>query len=473
MAHLAKTPIAIGSMALLLVACNANDHDIATTSKSTTNNPIIAPPVVAVSTNTITITPSLGKILNAKVILKNARTNAEIGTANTGNLGKVSFNVPKNVDTIIVEVVGGGAAKYFDEAKGEQPLPNTVTLRAAAPIVDKSNVGVSVFTEAAVKNAEKLVGGLTKPENITKANKDVGDAVGISNITQAPNIIGDNTDYQQLKDDAASKYALQLAALVKAAASNVSGNTPALDLLNKLVADLSDGVVDGKSGTATLSDLPYANLASVFAAAWQLAMNDLLNTLEQADIKAKLKTDVADTIKIKDVLTGDLVTGDTDFGGSAEKPWKGEIYLLAVNTPRLPDFSTLTPIGTLFTSDINISPRSFTDPFPGVPSNRFEWFGVRYQGPLTILAEGDYKFRTVSDDGSKVFIDNVLVVNHDGQHAPSSSNTATVNLTKGVHTLRVEYFQGPATQIALQVFGNKVGLAEKILTPVVPITTTE
>lgn len=41
------------------------------------------------------------------------------------------------------------------------------------------------------------------------------------------------------------------------------------------------------------------------------------------------------------------------------------------------------------------------------------------------------------------------------------------------YTLRVEYFQGPATQIALQVFGNKVGLPEKILTPVIPVTTVE
>ncbi len=117
---------------------------------------------------------------------------------------------------MIVEVLGGGGAKYFDEAKGEQPLPETAKIRAAAPIVDNSNVGVSILTEAAVKNAESLEGGLSKPENIVKANKDVGDAVGVSNITQAPALIGSTEDYQQLKNDAASQYALQLAALVKA-----------------------------------------------------------------------------------------------------------------------------------------------------------------------------------------------------------------------------------------------------------------
>ena len=421
----------------------------------------------------ITITPSLGKILNAKVILRNARTGAELGQSNTGLIGRAEFKIPKNIDTVIVEVLGGGGAKYFDEAKGEQPLPEAAKIRAAAPIVDNSNVGVSILTEAAVKNAESLEGGLSKPENIVKANKDVGDAVGVSNITQAPALIGSTEDYQQLKNDAASQYALQLAALVKAAADHVSGNTPALDLLNKLADDLSDGVLDGKKGTNTLTDLPYANLASVFAAAWQLAMQDVLNTLTQQTIKEQLKANVVDQVDVKDVINGQIVTDNTDFGGSSEKPWKGEIYLLAKGTPYLPDFSTLTPIGTLYTSSIDISPRPFTEPFPGVPSNRFEWFGVRYQGPLTISVAGEYNFRTISDDGSKIFIDNVLVVNHDGQHAPSSSARATVNLSKGVHTLRVEYFQGPATYIALQVFGNKVGVAEKILTPVIPVSSVD
>jgi len=198
-------------------------------------------------------------------------------------------------------------------------------------------------------------------------------------------------------------------------------------------------------------------------------MQEVINTLTNTGLQAKFVSNVVNKVDIKEVNIGTIVTDDTDFGGASKAAWKGEVYLLATGTPKLPDFSTLTPIGTLFTSTIDISPRSFTEPFPGVPSDRFEWFGVRYQGPLTISEAGDYNFRTISDDGSKLFIDNVLVVNHDGQHAPSSSARATVNLNKGVHTLRVEYFQGPATQIALQVFGNKVGLPEKILTPIVPV----
>ena len=245
--------------ALLLVGCEINEDKIAPTSNNNSNTTI--------STNTMTVTPSLGKILNAKVTLKNAKTKAILGTANTGNLGKVSFQVPKDIKDVLIEVSGGGVAKYFDEAKGEQDLPSSVTLRAAATaITDNTDVGVSVFTEAAVQYAEKKPDGLSKTENIEQANHDIGAAVGISNITQAPALIGQNSDYQQLADDAASAYALQLAALVKAASASIAGNTPALELLEKLAADLSDGLIDGKNDTTTLTSVPYATLASVFAA---------------------------------------------------------------------------------------------------------------------------------------------------------------------------------------------------------------
>ncbi|MCB1660351.1 MAG: hypothetical protein KDI39_19180, partial [Pseudomonadales bacterium] len=380
----------------------------------TTEANVDTPPINSGSStfNSITVTPSLGKIFNAKVTLRNAKNKAILGTANTGNLGKVNFQIKKDIQDIVVEVEGGATAKYFDEETGEQPLPASVMLRVAAPVVNKANIGVSVFTEAAVKHAEKLTDGLTKSANIIEANKKIGEAVGVSNILQAPVLIGSNNDYNNLKDDAASAYALQLAGLVKDAAKKVPATvtTPALSLLNILSDDLSDGIVDGKKEAAQLSNLPYAALASVFAARWQLAMQEVIANLANINLKTTLKAKVIDKVEIKDINVGTVVTGDTDFGGGDKAAWKGEIYLLATNTPKLPDFNTLTPIGTLFTDQINIPLRSFTEPFPGVPSDRFEWFGVRYQGPLTISESGSYRFETVSDDGSKLFIDDVLVV---------------------------------------------------------------
>jgi hypothetical protein len=95
-----------------------------------------------------------------------------------------------------------------------------------------------------------------KPKTLTKLMIALVMPLVLVIFTQAPALIGQNSDYQQLADDAASAYALQLAALVKAASANTTGNTPALELLNKLAADLSDGIIDGKNDMLQLLQ-PY------------------------------------------------------------------------------------------------------------------------------------------------------------------------------------------------------------------------
>ncbi|MBL7259313.1 family 16 glycoside hydrolase [Paractinoplanes lichenicola] len=59
---------------------------------------------------------------------------------------------------------------------------------------------------------------------------------------------------------------------------------------------------------------------------------------------------------------------------------------------------------------------------------------------LTAPAAGAYTFRLVSDDGSKLYIDDALVVDHDGLHDVEPPGEGTVELTAGVHKLRVEHF---------------------------------
>jgi hypothetical protein len=61
-------------LAALMTGCEINDD--------VNPNPNFVP-----QTTQVTITPSLGKILNAKVVLKNAKTGAMLGEGNTGNTG--------------------------------------------------------------------------------------------------------------------------------------------------------------------------------------------------------------------------------------------------------------------------------------------------------------------------------------------------------------------------------------------------
>ena len=53
------------------------------------------------------------------------------------------------------------------------------------------------------------------------------------------------------------------------------------------------------------------------------------------------------------------------------------------------------------------------------------------------------------------------VLEHDSIHGPEDK-TGEVNLKAGKHTIKVWYFQGPATEIALQLFVTPPGGPEKI-----------
>lgn len=69
---------------------------------------------------------------------------------------------------------------------------------------------------------------------------------------------------------------------------------------------------------------------------------------------------------------------------------------------------------------------------------------------LTIETQGAYTFRLISDDGSKLHIDNNLVVDHGGLHG-NTSKDGIATLTAGVHDLRVDYFEaGDGQELKLQ-----------------------
>ena len=148
------------------------------------------------------------------------------------------------------------------------------------------------------------------------------------------------------------------------------------------------------------------------------------------------------------------------FGGinRIDEGFRGEVYELPEGTLALPDFESLAPGGTIYTAELNVTPRAFNDGFPGV-TNRFEWFAIRYSTDLSIQIDGDYQFYLSSDDGSRLLIDDVVVIDNDGTHAPTGVRGSTP-LSAGNHRVVVEYFQGPAAQIALQFFWTPPGQTE-------------
>jgi outer membrane protein OmpA-like peptidoglycan-associated protein len=141
--------------------------------------------------------------------------------------------------------------------------------------------------------------------------------------------------------------------------------------------------------------------------------------------------------------------GAPTFGTTKRTPFslQGDVYLLEPGTSRLPDFRALKPAGHIYASELNLPQREFSEGFPGV-TDRFEWFAIDYHGTFAVEDAGKYRFRLTSDDGAKLYVDDKMLIDNDGVHQPMAQEVS-VDLARGVHTIRLPYFQGPRMYIAL------------------------
>ena len=127
---------------------------------------------------------------------------------------------------------------------------------------------------------------------------------------------------------------------------------------------------------------------------------------------------------------------------------RGLVYHISHRTSQLPDFDKLKPAGpAIYTSSLNLPPQDFKQGFPGV-TKRNEWFAIDYSGKFWIADPGMYTFALLSDDGAKLYIDDQVVIDNDGVHAPVEK-TGVIDVAGGLHRIRVSYFQGPKFLIAL------------------------
>ncbi len=126
---------------------------------------------------------------------------------------------------------------------------------------------------------------------------------------------------------------------------------------------------------------------------------------------------------------------------------KGDIYKLKPQTLALPNFNNLKPIGTVYTNGLNVSPRLFTEGFPGV-TDLIEWFAIDYTGKFYVTEQGKYDWVLISDDGSKLYIDGHTVIDNDGIHATRPMRGSR-ELSGGMHTIRISFFQGSRYALSL------------------------
>ena len=95
----------------------------------------------------------------------------------------------------------------------------------------------------------------------------------------------------------------------------------------------------------------------------------------------------------------------------------------------LPDFSALKPVKEGSLPNFAFTPRS-----------QAEHFGFEYAGYLRVPEDGVYTFFTDSDDGSRLYIGDVLVVDNDGLHGMREEKGVTA-LGARLHPIRVTFFE--------------------------------
>ena len=117
---------------------------------------------------------------------------------------------------------------------------------------------------------------------------------------------------------------------------------------------------------------------------------------------------------------------------------------------QLPDFDSLTPVATGTLSEFSLE-----------PSQRNDNYGFRYTTTITVPSTDDYTFYTVSDDGSRLLVNGVEVVDNDGLHG-AIEESGTVTLSAGQHTVVVEFFEATGGE-TLQVLWESSTLPKQNL----------
>lgn len=162
-----------------------------------------------------------------------------------------------------------------------------------------------------------------------------------------------------------------------------------------------------------------------------------------------------------DVISGnggdDVLFGDAGSSGGAD-PFSTQYFelsgslsnLAAAGFDAVGDNSN-SPTAESFESDLNVGALSLAN------GGDRETYAVRYETTLTVTTGGSYTFTTSSDDGSKLFIDDVEIVNNDGLHGVVTQSGSTT-LAPGDYNVVIIFFEnGGGDSLAATINGPDTG----------------
>jgi hypothetical protein len=118
--------------------------------------------------------------------------------------------------------------------------------------------------------------------------------------------------------------------------------------------------------------------------------------------------------------------------------WALQMFQSTHTLDRIPDSFMLTKVGEK-TGISQVSIHSLAQArqlVPETPSSNFMWV---FSGVVVIEIAGDYTFCSTSDDGSRLLVDNTLVVDNDGVHE-ARRHCGAKHLAQGEYSVVVEGF---------------------------------
>jgi predicted alpha/beta superfamily hydrolase len=169
-------------------------------------------------------------------------------------------------------------------------------------------------------------------------------------------------------------------------------------------------------------------------------------TINSPACKLKIEINKPCTLKVKSVstnyknvpaITRIFAAGDYMKGEESNDNFKQGLkysYYEGV-WDSVPDLSKLTAKkqGTINTLDLNFAIKK-------------DSFAVRFEGYIHISTKGLYDLWEVSDDGSKVYMNNELIFDNDGLHSADNPIVKALPLTPGYYPIRIDYFERTGDQ---------------------------
>lgn len=111
-------------------------------------------------------------------------------------------------------------------------------------------------------------------------------------------------------------------------------------------------------------------------------------------------------------------------------------YFEIPQSSQLPDFDAIEPYLETISAEIDFP--STGGPF--ADSGRNDLVAAAFEGWLEVPASGTWRLFTDSDDGSRLFIGETLIVENDGLHG-MRERSGEIGLAAGRHPIRVEFFE--------------------------------